>query len=254
MALYFIGLGLCDEKDITIRGLDIIKKCDKVYLDTYTSLLINTTVEKLERYYNKKIILADRKILEEESKKILDEAKNYDVAILIPGDVFFATTHISIFIDAKRMNIDTYVINNASVMNAISVTGLSLYKFGRITSLVFPTENEYPSSPYFVLYQNLSLNLHTLFLLDINKKENKYMSVNEAISILLKLEETHKKNIFTKDTYCVGIARIGCKNQIIKYGPAFKLLKYDFGNPLHSLIVPAKLHFKEEEALKLYEI
>lgn len=37
--LYIIGLGLGDERDITIRGLDAIKKCSKVYVEAYTSLL-----------------------------------------------------------------------------------------------------------------------------------------------------------------------------------------------------------------------
>lgn len=30
--LYFIGLGLGDAKDITVKGLEIVKKCSKVYL------------------------------------------------------------------------------------------------------------------------------------------------------------------------------------------------------------------------------
>lgn len=36
---YLIGLGLGDAKDITVRGLEIIKKCDKVLLESYTSIL-----------------------------------------------------------------------------------------------------------------------------------------------------------------------------------------------------------------------
>jgi diphthine synthase len=37
--LFIIGLGLGDCKDITVRGLEIIKKCDRVYLESYTSIL-----------------------------------------------------------------------------------------------------------------------------------------------------------------------------------------------------------------------
>lgn len=36
---YLIGLGLGDPKDITVKGLEIIKKCDRVYLEAYTSIL-----------------------------------------------------------------------------------------------------------------------------------------------------------------------------------------------------------------------
>lgn len=37
--LFFIGLGLGDEKDITLKGFEIIKSCDYLFLDHYTSLL-----------------------------------------------------------------------------------------------------------------------------------------------------------------------------------------------------------------------
>ena len=38
--LYLIGLGLGDERDITLRGLEAVKKCSKVYLEAYTSILL----------------------------------------------------------------------------------------------------------------------------------------------------------------------------------------------------------------------
>lgn len=37
--LYIVGLGLGDEKDITLKGLEAVQKCDKVYMEAYTSLL-----------------------------------------------------------------------------------------------------------------------------------------------------------------------------------------------------------------------
>jgi diphthine methyl ester synthase len=39
MGLFVIGLGLGDERDITVRGLEIVKKCSVVYLEYYTSVL-----------------------------------------------------------------------------------------------------------------------------------------------------------------------------------------------------------------------
>ena len=41
--LYFVGLGLGDEKDITVKGLEIVKKCDKIYLENYTSVLYDSS-------------------------------------------------------------------------------------------------------------------------------------------------------------------------------------------------------------------
>lgn len=37
--LYVIGLGLGDAKDITVKGLEIIRRCDRVILEAYTSIL-----------------------------------------------------------------------------------------------------------------------------------------------------------------------------------------------------------------------
>jgi len=39
MVLYLVGLGLGDEKDITVKGLETVRKCSKVYLEHYTSIL-----------------------------------------------------------------------------------------------------------------------------------------------------------------------------------------------------------------------
>lgn len=37
--LYLIGLGLSDEKDVTVRGLEAIKGSTRIYLEAYTSIL-----------------------------------------------------------------------------------------------------------------------------------------------------------------------------------------------------------------------
>ena len=68
MALYFIGIGLNDEKDITVKGLEAVKKCDAVYLENYTSVL-QVPVKKLEQLYGKKIMLADRELVEKKQKQ-----------------------------------------------------------------------------------------------------------------------------------------------------------------------------------------
>ncbi len=57
--LYLVGLGLGDARDITVRGLEIVKRCDKVYLEAYTSIL-TCGKEELEKLYGREVILADR--------------------------------------------------------------------------------------------------------------------------------------------------------------------------------------------------
>ena len=79
------------------------------------------------------------------------------------------------------------------------------------------------------------------------------MTVNQAIKYFLKVEEKRKEKLFTEETKCVGVARLGSPNPTIFYGTAKELLEKDFGEPLHSLIIPGKLHFVEEEALEQWE-
>ena len=38
--LYFIGLGLASEKDISVAGLEVVKKAERVYLESYTAVLL----------------------------------------------------------------------------------------------------------------------------------------------------------------------------------------------------------------------
>ena len=38
--LYIVGLGLADEKDITVKGLEIVKNVSRVYLEAYTAVLL----------------------------------------------------------------------------------------------------------------------------------------------------------------------------------------------------------------------
>lgn len=37
---YIIGLGLADEKDISVKGLEIVRQADRVYLEAYTAILL----------------------------------------------------------------------------------------------------------------------------------------------------------------------------------------------------------------------
>lgn len=251
MTLYMIGIGLNDEKDISVKGFEIVKKCEKVFLETYTSIL-QCPIEDLERFYGKKVIRADRELVEKRSDEILDPAKIVDVAFLVIGDVFSATTHTDLKHRAIEKKIKIKVVNNASVLNAIGITGLELYKFGKTTSIPFPEKGFEPETPYDAIINNRSM--HTLILLDLRPSENKFMTVNDAITYLLVIEEKRQEYAFTKDTKCIGIARLGSDDVVIKYGKAKDLLKQDFGKPLHCLIVPGKLHFVEEEALERFKV
>lgn len=253
MTLHLIGLGLSTEKDISLKGLETIKKCDKIYLENYTSLL-QCSIADLEKLYGKKIIPADREKTEQQFEKILQEAENKEVAFLVIGDPFSATTHTELFKEAREKKILIKVIHNASILTAIGITGLQLYKFGKTTSIPFMDNYSTLETPYHILRENQSFGMHTLFLLDLKPEEKKFMTVNQALDVLETIEKRKKENIIKKGMMVVGCARLGSDNFVIKTGPLEKIKKIDFGKPLHCLIIPAqKLHFAEEEMLKMWK-
>lgn len=234
--LALIGLGLNDEKDISVKGLEILKKADIIYLENYTSKL-QCSKETLENFYGKEIQLLEREAVEN-ATGIISQAAYNNIVLLIVGDVFSATTHISLFQEAKQMGIEIKVINNASVLNAVGITGLELYKFGKTTSIPFHDSD----TPYKVFKENGKL--HTLCLLDLVPSENKFMEAAEAIA---KLEKAG----FDINTKVVICAQLGSDNPTIIYTEAKNV------KPLNKfpqcLIIPGELHFMEKEMLEMYK-
>ncbi|KAL0270419.1 UNVERIFIED_CONTAM: hypothetical protein PYX00_007834 [Menopon gallinae] len=269
---YLIGIGLGDVDDITVKGLNIVKKCSRVYLENYTSIL-SVGKDKLEEFYGRDLILADREMVEQSSDVILDGAKEENVALLVVGDPFGATTHADLILRAKQDNIPFEVVHNASIMTAVGCCGLQLYSFGETISIPFWTETWKPDSFYDRIIANRCRGLHTLCLLDIKvkeptieslcKKEKKYlpprfMSVNDAASQLLEIIENKRSAgisefSYDSDTKCVGLARVGSVTQKIAYCSLKELQSINLGQPLHSLIIPGKIQPLEEEFLSQYE-
>lgn len=271
--LYIIGLGLGNEKDITLRGLEAVKKCEKVYIEAYTSLLSfglsSDGLSTLEKLYGKSITLADREVVEEKADDILLEARGSDVAFLVVGDPFGATTHSDLVVRAKKMGVDVKVVHNASVMNAVGVCGLQLYRYGETVSIPFFTETWRPDSFYEKIQSNRKLGLHTLCLLDIRVKEPtleslcrgrkqyeppRYMTINTAIEQLLEVEQMRVESAYNEDTDCVGFARLGSEDQMIVAGTMRQLQMVDFGTPLHCLVIVGNTHPVEEEMLDFYKL
>ncbi|GAW80514.1 diphthine synthase [Plasmodium gonderi] len=267
MVLYIIGLGLGDEKDISVKGKEIIEKSDVVYLESYTSVLF-VSKDILEEFYKKHIKEVDRNFAEENCEQILEEAINKKVSFLVVGDPLCATTHHDIILRAKRKNIQVQIIHNASIMSAIGESGMQLYNFGQTVSIPYFEENYRPTSFYDKIKVNLDNNFHTLCLLDIKIKErtienimknkniyepSRFMTVNEAIEQLIYCESVHKQNVITDNTQGIAIVRIGSNNQQIISGKLLVLKSVHYNDPLHSLIICSPiLHDIEKEYFDLY--
>ncbi|CAD7084753.1 unnamed protein product [Hermetia illucens] len=272
---YLIGLGLGDPKDVTVKGLEIIKKCDRVYLESYTSIL-TCGQTALEEFYGRSLILADRELVEQGADDILAGANTHDVALLVVGDPFGATTHTDFILRAKEKGIPFQVVHNASILNAAGCCGLQLYSFGETISIPYWDDTWKPDSFYDKIKMNRDNNLHTLCLLDIKVKEPtlesltkkkreymppRFMSVNEAAVQLLEiLKKKRSEGIadedlaYTEKSLCIGLSRVGHESQQIVACSMLEMVQSDLGAPLHSLIIPAeKLHPLEEEYVALFK-
>ncbi|KAH6659325.1 tetrapyrrole methylase [Truncatella angustata] len=254
--LYLVGLGLGDETDITVKGLDVVKKADRVYLEAYTSiLLVDQAV--LESYYGRSITIADREMVESNSDEILRDAANVDVAFCVVGDPFGATTHTDLILRARELHIPVRTIPNASIMSGIGATGLQLYNFGQTVSMVFFLDNWRPSSFYDRVKENRDVGLHTLVLLDIKVKEQslenmargrliyeppRFMTVSQCAQQMLEVEEERKEGVYGPDSLAIGAARVGAKTEKFVAGTLKELCDSDdaLGPPLHSLVLLGK--------------
>jgi len=248
--IVFVGLGLHDEMGISLRGLEEVKTADNVFIELYTNLMPDFSIENLEKMSGKRLCVVSRRELEEESgEPVLKAAESGKVVLLVPGDPLIATTHVALRIHAEKLGIKTRVVHGASILSAvIGLSGLHNYKFGKRVTIPLPLENS-SETPYEVIAQNKKRGLHTLCLLDVNVNENLYMKIHEGLESLLKIEEKRKEKIVTMDMLVVGIARAGSNNPTVKAGFLGDLLGYDFRDPPHSIIFPGKLHFMEAEAL-----
>ena len=247
--LVFVGLGLDDEKGISLSGLEEAKTASNVFIELYTSLLPDFSLKNLETLVGKQIHVLSRRNLEEENGKlILDAAESGKAVFLIPGDPFIATTHVTLRIEASKRKLQTRIIHGASIISAIiGLSGLHNYKFGKTVTIPFP-EN-FSETPYNVIAQNKQLGLHTLCLLDLKADEKRYLTIQQALTMLKEIETKKKQNIASGNAFAVGVARAGSSQPALKADFINELIVYDFGEPPMSLIFPGQLHFMEVEAL-----
>jgi diphthine synthase len=247
--LVFVGLGLHDEMGISLRGLEEVKTADEVFIEFYTSFSPNFSMKHFQEISGKKPTVVLRNELEENSgKAILETAKAGKTVLLVLGDPLVATTHIALRIAAEKHGIATRIVHGASIISAvIGLSGLHNYKFGKSVTIPFPENSS--ETPYEVIAQNKKLGVHTLCLLDMKAEMKRYLSIHEALNLLLKIEEKRRNKIVTMDMLAVGVARAGSAKPRVKAGFLKEVLSYDFGEPPQSIVFPGELHFMEAEAL-----
>jgi len=233
--LYIIGLGL-DVLGISKYGLDIAKKCKKIYFENYT-VEFPYSLAGLGDIIGKKLFPADRGFVE--SMKIIDEAKRTDVALLVYGSPLTATTHITLIAEAKKSRVKVKTIYNASVVDAVAETGLQPYKFGKIASMPGFDADSYTD----IVADNLKIKAHSLILIDIG------LNFEDALAKLEKDFNTKEIN-FNKIAVC---SRLGTDSWKIYYGAIDELRGLEIKSPF-CFVIPSELHFIEKEVLESFGV
>ena len=193
--LVFVGLGVYDEQDVSLRAMQELKDCDTVFAEFYTSKPGRFDKQAFEKTVGKTIKVLSRQDTEQGDVVLAAAATNH-VVFLTSGDPMIATTHIDLRLRAIKKGIHTNIIHGSSVATAVpGLLGLQHYKFGRTTTLAYPEKEYFPTSPYDVIRENNKMGLHTLVLLDIQAENSKYMTANEGLDFLLRMENTCKKHL-----------------------------------------------------------
>ncbi len=242
-------MGLYNEKDISIKGFEAVKNADVVYVEFYTHKGA-WSLERLNDFFGREVKELKREDLEERAEEIIGEARDKNVIILSGGDAMVSTTHVDLRIRAKRMGVETKVIHASSIISAIpGLTGLQNYRFGKSATVVYPYfingRKILPETPYNVVLENLRNDAHTMLFLDIREK---CMTIGEAVEILLEIDRKRDKILSGK--LAIGVARAGSEDALVIADVIEKLKNYDFGDPPHTLVIPASLHVIEEEYIK----
>jgi diphthine synthase len=243
--LTFVGLGLYDERSITVEGRDAIRDADRVFAEFYTSHLVGATVDDLETYHDVTVDVRDREGVERRPEPILDAAAEGDAVFLTAGDTMISTTHVDLRLRAHERGIETRVIHGVTAQSAASsLTGLQNYRFGKAVTLPFPYAHggdDVPESVVDSIEANRERGLHTLVYLDIKEERGEYMSGDVAAAMLAE---------GWRDVLGVVVARAGSPDPVVAADRLSALAERAFGAPLHMLVVPGDLHHIEADALR----
>jgi len=240
--LSFVGLGLCDERSITVRGRDVLATADSAFAEWYTSRLVGTDVETLEDTHDIDIEVRDRAGVEQDPEPILAAAEEGHAVFLTAGDTMISTTHADLRLRAHERDIETRVVHGTTAQTAASsLTGLQNYRFGKATTLPFEeTHGGLPDSVIETIEANQARGLHTLVYLDIHGEVDRFMTGDTAAGLLAERFD---------DQLGVVVGQAGSDDPTVRADYLDSLAEESFGPPLHLLVMPGELHPIERDAL-----
>jgi len=266
--LYLIGVGIDGYSSLSVGSIEILNECDIIYIDSFTGLLSDDFVKKIQilvNKTNKTYIENDDKIrpakrwFVEDGREILKNSMEKITCILIYGDPLIATTYAEILVRAKKQSVPYKVIHASSgISSLIGESGLHYYKFGKMVTMM--SDSMSSITLYNALYNNMCLGLHTLILTEYNNDKRNtdfifdndpfFLSPKKVFELLLDRENELKLLNLTKDSFAIVASQIGTDNSKIICGKINSLLNYQFDYGFSSIIIPGRLHFTEIDCLE----
>ena len=247
--LWFVGLGISGISELSDNTISIIKNSDTVYLESFTSPISETEKEQLANMCDGEFKIAKRWLVED-GNEILENAKKREVVLISYGDPYIATTHLELKTRAVTDKIETKTIHSSSIVSSlIGEIGLQYYKVGKILTIM--NDPKSMITPYNTISNNLLSKMHSVILLEYNEDKSFFLAPQDALSLLLDAEKIQNRKIISLDTFAIIASRIGKSDQNITSGKISNLIKKEFGNPPHTIIIPGSLHFTESNAVKI---
>ena len=247
--LWFVGLGISGISELSDNTISVIKNADIVYLESFTSPISEIEKEQLANMCDGEFKIAKRWLVED-GNEILENAKKREVVLISYGDPYIATTHLELKTRAIIDKIETKTIHSSSIVSSlIGEIGLQYYKVGKILTIM--NDPKSMITPYNTISNNLLSKMHSVILLEYNEDKSFFLAPQDALSLLLDAEKIQNGKIISLDTFAIIASRIGKSDQNITSGKISNLIKKEFGNPPHTVIIPGSLHFTESNAVKI---
>jgi diphthine synthase len=254
--LWIIGIGINGYRGMSNYAISILKNCDRIYLESFTSPLsdddisgLNALLEKNGQQYE--IIIPVQRWFVEDGREIIERSQFKNIALLTYGDPLIATTFTELYVRAVRRSIRVKIIHGASgITSLIGESGLHSYKFGRMVTMMSGFQSYI--SVYNTVFNNLLAGNHTLVLTEYRNvgKNVFFLEPQYFFDKMLQAEDDIKYGVFSEDTFAIVASRIGNEDQRLESGKVKSLVNRDYGMGPHSIIVTASLHFTELDAVK----
>ena len=248
--LWFVGAGIGGYRGLSIEAVDILKNCDVVYVERFTSALQDPEINGINSLIGSEVKPVQRWFVED-GREIIEAAKSKQVALVSYGDPLIATTHNELRARAAKSSIKTPVLHSASgIYSAIGEMGLHVYKFGRMVTIM--AEPQSAISVYSTIFENLLAGNHTLVLTEYRYDDTGdpfFLDPASVFKMLLDVEVDQKHCVLTPETFAIVATRVGWGDQRIVSGKIRSLTELDFGTGPHSITITGSMHFTEMEAV-----